>query len=530
MNRVTRRASLLSGLLLLAAGSATAGTDDLQVTVTASSGIPALVTDGDGTADDGIATKGVVFVDFTVHGTAFQAGAAVGTVSFAFASVAGGAGTAIYPVSLSVASNGDPSVEVSGAVSAASVMAPGSVPKAIPDALSLPVSVTSDEARVEGLAVCVDGVPPLPLVHTISFSNSSSGRNKLGNGPNVKVRLTLDCQEDEVVFCTAGQGCFGQPGGQPGGDIALCNDPLAGWLTLNEAAVLPLTVGGTHTLNDVATMAGACSSAAYPGPASDGQGTGFEFQTLCSQDGLIAYLPAGSTPATFRTDRGSNREVSSASDMMFSDRQGSGSRGSGSGTLAGQALALKLGFALSATGNGPFVPAAPGSCVDAGGGAFRCADTTANAGADCSASGAPDDSLCFDRVAFVPSALAEYELPLEMCTQLSGADRRLEDAGCSAESDDECHSFVLPACVVGLSVGQLLTAAEEVLSGGTSSVCGGDSSTLSDAIDLVNQAFDGCGKVVTCPDLGEGFSLPVDPDDESLSQPGEGTTVNFSAR
>jgi hypothetical protein len=69
-----------------------------------------------------------------------------------------------------------------------------------------------------------------------------------------------------------------------------------------------------------------------------------------------------------------------------------------------------------------------------------------------------------------------------------------------------------------------------VLSGGTSSVCGGDSSTLSDAIDLVNQAFDGCGKVVTCPDLGEGFSLPVDPDDESLSQPGEGTTVNFSAR
>jgi hypothetical protein len=33
---------------------------------------------------------------------------------------------------------------------------------------------------------------------------------------------------------------------------------------------------------------------------------------------------------------------------------------------------------------------------------------------------------------------------------------------------------------------------------------------------------------VTCPDLGDGFTLPVEPDDESLSQPGEGTTVNFS--
>ena len=526
MRTVTRLASLLSCLLLLllSAGSVLAGTDELEVTVTASG----LVTDGDGTPDDGIATKGVVFVDFTMHGTSYQAGAAAGTVSLGFASVANGGGTAIYPVSISVTTSGDPSVVVPGAVAAASVMVPGSVPKAIPDALSLPVNVTSDAARVADLAVCVAGVPPAPLVHTISFSNPTSGRNKLGNGPNVKVRLTLDCQ-DEVVFCTAGHGCFGQPGGQPGGDIALCNDPLAGWLTLNEAAVLPLTVGGAHTLNDLATEAGSCASAAYPGPGADGQGSGFEFQTMCSREGLIDYLPAGSTPGTFRTDRGSNREISGTSDMMLSDRQGSGSRGSGSGTLAGQALALKLSLALAATGNGPFLPAAAGSCVDNGSGAFACADTAANAGADCSAAGAADDSLCVERVAFVPAALGEYRLELEMCTQLSGADRRLNESGCGLDSDDECHAFVFPDCVVGLSVNELLAAAEEVLSGGTSSVCGSDSSTINDAIDLVHQAFDGCGKVVTCPALQDPVYLPVDPSDEATS-PADGTTVEFGAR
>jgi len=499
MSKLPQSISLLSGLLL-AAGSALAGTDDLQVSVTAASagGGTVLATDNDGAPGDAVARRGVIFLDFTVPGTAFHASQAIGSISVGLESLAGGAGTAIYPVSISLGSNGSPAIHVASAPAAMSVMAPGSVPRAIPDALVIPVGITSDAQRVAGLAVCVDGVPPDPLVRTISFSNPTSGRNKLGNGPNVMVRLTLSCRDAEVVFCTASQGCFGQPGGDRGGDIALCNDPLAGWLSVNADAVLPVTVGGAHDLSGSPTEAGACSVSGYSSPVADGQGSGLEFQTLCNRDGLIAYLPAGTTPGVFRPDRGSNRELSGAADLLASDRQGSGSRGSGAGVLAGQALTLKLGLALGATGNGPFVAADPGSCVEDAG-AFVCAEAAANAGANCATAGAPDDSLCFERVAFVPGPLGDFRLPAELCTQLSGTDRRLEDAGCSLESDDECHSFVFPDCVTGLSVSELLAAGEEVLSGGTSGVCGGDPALLNAAIDLVNRAFDGCGKVVDCP-------------------------------
>ncbi|HXV76857.1 MAG TPA: hypothetical protein VD788_11135, partial [Candidatus Polarisedimenticolaceae bacterium] len=389
-----------------------------------------------------------------------------------------------------------------GAPSAFTVQLPGAQPRAIPETLAIPVALSADATRVGALASCVDGVAPEPLVRTLSFSNPTSGRDKLGAGPNVKLRLTLSCREAEVVFCTAGQGCFGQPGGQLGGDLAMCNDPLAGWLTLHASQVLPLTIGGSHELNDLSTEAGSCSDSDYSAPGANGQGSGFEFQTVCDRSGAIAYLPAGTTPGLLRPDRGSNREISGVADMMATDRQGSGSRGSGAGVLAGQALALKLGLALGETGSAPYVPAGAGSCVE-NAGEFVCDESAVNAGAGCETAGAADDRLCFARSGITPAALGDFLLPTELCTQVAGDDRRLAETGCGDDSDDLCRSFVLPDCVTDLSVSELLAAGEEVLSGGASGVCGDDPSALTEALELINRAFDGCGKVIDCSQLPE---------------------------
>jgi hypothetical protein len=529
-----RRALVITCLVGGFAGSAVfGGTDPLQVTASGTpvSGGLSSVSDTDGTSTDGVATNGVVFVDLTVPGTEFQAGQLVGTVTVALASQSSGSGSPAYPVTVTAAQQGGPNLQLLAAPVTLSVFSPGAQPRAFPDALSVPVHITSDPQRAAGLAACVDGVPPDPLEKALVFTNPTSGRNKLGNGPNVHVRIRLSCQEAEVVFCTVSQGCLGQPGGEVGGDIAFCNDPLAGWLTRNESAVLPLTVGGAHTLNDGSTQAGRCASATYDAPAHQGQGSGLGFQTLCSRDGLIAYLPTGSTPGTFSPLRGSNRELGAAEDLMSTDRQGSGSKGSGAGVLTGQTLSLKLAVALAASGQGPFVEAEPGSCA-ASGSSYVCGAGAFNAGASCVNGGAPDDTRCFSRVSFVPASLASFRLPapasgpVELCTQLSGADRHLEpsgdcgpatcdaglcgaraanagaacssDAECLPASDDQCQRIVYPSCVAGATVDALVHAAEEVLSGGSSTLCGGQPAALTEALDLVNRTFDGCGKVIDC--------------------------------
>jgi len=534
-NRIAFGLALVSAI----AGSAPAlaGTDDLRVSVTpgVAAGVSTTLNDNEGSTTDGVATKGVVSVDYTVSGTAFTPGRQVGTLTLSLSALANGAGVGIYSVNVAVKQMGS-EVVVLGLPSpnSVSVQAPGSNPASVPGAIDVPVSITADAARVSGLAACVDGVPPEPLVQNLSFSNGTSGRNKLGNGPNVQVRVTLDCRDDEVVFCTASQGCLGQPGGQVGGDIALCNDPLAGWLTRNAEAVLPLTVGRAHELQSLETEAGSCAASAYDRAAHDGQGSGIHFQTLCNQAGVIAYLPAGSTPRWLERYAGSNREIGGASDLLRADRQGSGSRGSGGGVLTGQTLTLKLGLALGATANGPFLPAGAGSCV-AESGAHVCAAHAVNAGAACDTTGVADDSKCFDAVAFIPGDLAGFTLPdppgipVELCTQIAGQDRKLEetglcgpaicnqgycdagssapgascstDADCPSLSDDVCEKFVLPDCVAGATVGQVLSAAEEVLSGVTPALCGGVPSTLSEAQDRINNAFDGCGKVIDCSTL-----------------------------
>jgi hypothetical protein len=72
------------------------------------------------------------------------------------------------------------------------------------------------------------------------------------------------------------------------------------------------------------------------------------------------------------------------------------------------------------------------------------------------------------------------------------------DAECLPASDDECQRIVYPSCVAGATVDALVHAAEEVLSGGSSTLCGGQPAALTEALDLVNRTFDGCGKVIDC--------------------------------
>ena len=72
------------------------------------------------------------------------------------------------------------------------------------------------------------------------------------------------------------------------------------------------------------------------------------------------------------------------------------------------------------------------------------------------------------------------------------------DAECVPASDDPCQRIVYPDCLAGVTVETIVRAAEDVLSGGTSSLCGGQPSALNEALDLVNRTFDGCGKVVDC--------------------------------
>ncbi|HXV75913.1 MAG TPA: hypothetical protein VD788_06285, partial [Candidatus Polarisedimenticolaceae bacterium] len=82
MSELRRFSCVLSGLLLVA-GSAFAGTDELRVSVTATGapGGAVVATDSDGAPDDGVATKGVIAVDFLVPGTAFAAGQAIGSLT-----------------------------------------------------------------------------------------------------------------------------------------------------------------------------------------------------------------------------------------------------------------------------------------------------------------------------------------------------------------------------------------------------------------------------------------------------------------
>jgi len=546
-------------LMLIAAVPSLAGTDELRVRAAAGTapGVTSLVSDTDGNGTDGVATKGIIFIDYTIPGTRFRSGVSVGSVHLGLAAVAGGASLTIYPVAVTIGEMGGGSVVLDIPEPATvSVARPSSVPSAAPENVNVPVGLTSDAAKLADLAACDGIIPPDPLVQTISFSNPTSGRHRLANGPNVKVRVTLSCREEETVFCTVSQGCLGQPGGQPGDDIAFCNDPLAGWLTLNADAVLPMTVGGAHLLHGPLLVAGYCGSSAYDDPVHDGKGSGIGFQTLCGQTGVIAYLPSGTRPGILETYKGSNREISAVGDILLSDRHAGGSRGSGGGVLTGQALTLKLGVALSKTGRGPYVAAGSGSCVEEFG-RYVCGTGAENATADCSTGGAPDDTKCYGRAAFVPGDVGHVQLPnpetgpVELCTQRSGDDVILEatgvcgparceaglcsassanagtaclaDSDCIPPSDDVCAVFTFPACVAGRTVGEILQAAEETLSGGASALCGGDPALLSSVLDLVNRAFDGCGKVIDCASAsGAGEAVPGGTSADTPKSQGEG--------
>jgi len=180
-------------------------------------------------------------------------------------------------------------------------------------------------------------------------------------------------------------------------------------------------------------------------PPSSGGGTSATFPTDLTT--LIAYLPTTGTPGSFNPKLvGLDTHYAAAS--AIPDLSAGGSRGQGSGSLAGQAMACSLNLFLSGSPGG-----------------------------------------------FTPGGFGNFTLPAAgtlVCTKRAGPDRVLNTG------DDICEAFSYPACVAGQAVSAVLAAADHQLALGSNAL-GCTASQLAVALNNINVEFDQGGSVVICP-------------------------------
>ena len=161
---------------------------------------------------------------------------------------------------------------------------------------------------------------------------------------------------------------------------------------------------------------------------------------------LQQYLPAGG-PSAFLPAIG-DTHFSSFNPIPANDIKGGVSNGSGGGTLSGQSMAMGLNLFLSGkTVAGMTYPAGLGGVVIPG-------------------SGQP------------------------LCTRRA----------------TRCQAFAFPVCAQGMTVSALREAANNFLGTGSTGIC--TAGEFNDALDKINQAFDGCAEIVACP-----VNVPLGPYD-----------------
>ena len=242
--------------------------------------------------------------------------------------------------------------------------------------------------------------------------------------------------EEGSLCCGLSQGAYGAAA-----SLATCTTPACNPITGGVGYLPAAAAAGfdAFTGDPNATTIGVHGTKAVTiGPQSG--------NSIASLPTLIAYLAATGTPGKFNGTVRSDTHYSSANSIP--DPSGGGSKGQGSGVLAGQTMTTSLNIFLSGVAGG-----------------------------------------------FTPDGFGGFRLPTgaaRLCTKRSGPSKVLGSA------DDVCEAFSYPSCVSGATVSSVLAASNQHLTTGQNSL-GCTASNLASALTNINQQFDQCGNVIACP-------------------------------
>ncbi|MBI3695590.1 MAG: hypothetical protein HY238_12225 [Acidobacteria bacterium] len=270
-------------------------------------------------------------------------------------------------------------------------------------------------------SACTGGTPPPTCVNTPGVVCCGFTQGAYGAVGSVATALG-----NQSCSTPVGMGII--PQGACNGNNIFASDPNATTVGIHGTRAVTIGPGAGGTFDGTFTPSGTNS-----------------FPTDLNT--LAAYLPTGGTPGSFSSGLypGADRHFTAPSDIAPSDSTsgGTASKGSGSGTLAGQDMTSRISGYLSSAGE--LVSGFLGFGLPASGG--------------------------------------------RLCTRRAGEDKVLNNG------DDICEAFLYPSCVFGATVADVISQANTRLSG-TSTVC--SPSQLVQALANINREFDNCGLVIAC--------------------------------
>lgn len=257
------------------------------------------------------------------------------------------------------------------------------------------------------------------------------------------------------LCCGLSQGAYGAPNSiatSLGGDSTLnCSNTNLGFIPAGQCNNCEVFANDPN-----ATTIGIHDTRAVTiGPPGGGNTLSF----LMDLATLENYLPSGGTPGNFKpsivqTDTHYYNGCGTATGQIPDcTNGGTSSKGEGGGALAGQSMACGLNSFLS-------------DCTPPFGGSSS----------------------------FTASGFDGFTLPAAgtlVCTKRAGEDEVL------GTGDDICQAFLYPTCVAGKTVAQVKAAADKQLAGQANGL-GCSASALTQALDNINNEFEGCGNVIDC--------------------------------